>query len=167
MSVVAKFLDFSHRQDRLATPPHELTIGADQPIGHLGEHPSIAGLVHWVAAQVGDRGTHVTPIHDLPDRLHPACHRLKEHSYHSVYGRLFWDKPAQTITSGFGCMGQGRYVHPKEPRTITPHEAARLQFIPDFFQFGSDVPRTVLAEMIANAVPLKLTYCLPLELLRS
>lgn len=61
---------------------------------------------------------------------------------------------------------QGRYVHPKEPRTITPHEAARLQFIPDFFHFDESVGRTALSEMIGNAVPAKLTYALALELLR-
>jgi len=105
-------------------------------------------------------------VYELPNRLRPDCHRLKDHTYQSVYGRMFWNQPAQTITSGFGCMGQGRYVHPKEQRTLTPHEAARLQFIPDFFQFGADIPRTLLAEMIGNAVPVKLTYCLALELLR-
>ena len=63
-------------------------------------------------------------------------------------------------------MGQGRFVHPKEKRTLTPHEAARLQFIPDFFQFGSDIGPTTLAEMIGNAVPPKLTYVIALELLR-
>jgi len=52
------------------------------------------------------------------------------------------------------------------PRTITPHEAARLQFVPDFFTFGDQTPRTGLSEMIGNAVPTKLTYVLALELLR-
>lgn len=104
--------------------------------------------------------------HDLPDSLRPDCHKLKKHSYKSVYGRMFWTKPSQTITSGFTSMGQGRYVHPKLPRTITPHEAARLQFVPDFFTFGDQTPRTGLSEMIGNAVPTKLTYVLALELLR-
>jgi DNA (cytosine-5)-methyltransferase 1 len=104
--------------------------------------------------------------HDLPDSCRPKCHRLKRHTYKSVYGRMFWDRPAQTITSGFTCMGQGRFVHPSKKRTLTPHEAARLQFLPDFFRFGEDLPRTALAEMIANAVPPKLTYVLALELLR-
>lgn len=103
--------------------------------------------------------------HDLPDRLRPDCHKLKEHSYKSVYGRMHWDRPAQTITSGFTSMGQGRYVHPGDPRTLTPHEAARLQFVPDFFTFGA-TPRTALSEMIGNAVPTKLSYVLALELLR-
>jgi DNA (cytosine-5)-methyltransferase 1 len=104
--------------------------------------------------------------HDLPDRLRPDCHRYEEHSYRSVYGRMYWDEPAQTITSGFGCMGQGRFVHPMERRTLTPHEAARLQFIPDFFRFDDELPRTALADMIGNAVPVKLTYVFALELLR-
>lgn len=103
--------------------------------------------------------------HDLPDRLRPDCHKLKEHSYKSVYGRMYWDRPAQTITSGFTSMGQGRYVHPSDSRTITPHEAARLQFVPDFYSFGA-TPRTALSEMIGNAVPAKLSYVLALELLR-
>ncbi|MCL4688945.1 MAG: DNA cytosine methyltransferase [Burkholderiales bacterium] len=102
---------------------------------------------------------------DLPDELRPACHKAGGHSYKSVYGRLDWNLPAQTITSGFGSMGQGRFVHPKKRRTITPHEAARLQFIPDHFKWG-DTGRTALAEMIGNAVPPKVSYVLALELLR-
>jgi len=90
--------------------------------------------------------------YDLPDRLRPRCHRLKRHSYRSMYGRMRWDKPAQTITSGFGSMGQGRFVHPTRPRTITPHEAARIQGIPDFFRWGSVATRGALQEMIGNAV---------------
>jgi DNA (cytosine-5)-methyltransferase 1 len=105
-------------------------------------------------------------VYDLPDSLRPVCHRLKRHTYTSVYGRMSWDQPAQTITSGFTCMGQGRFVHPKRKRTLTPHEAARLQFLPDFFRIDEDLPRTALCEMIANAVPPKLTYLLALELLR-
>lgn len=104
--------------------------------------------------------------YDLPDHVRPDCHKLKKHSYKSVYGRLDWNAPAQTITSGFNCMGQGRYVHPRRKRTLTPHEAARLQFIPDFFRFPEAVKRTALAEMIGNAVPPKLTYVMSIELLR-
>lgn len=105
-------------------------------------------------------------LYELPDGERPDCHRLEQHSYKSVYGRLHPDKPAQTITSGFVSMGQGRYVHPTKRRTISPHEAARLQFIPDFFDFSGVSKRTALAEMIGNAVPTKLAYVLGVELLR-
>jgi DNA (cytosine-5)-methyltransferase 1 len=103
-----------------------------------------ARRVQWLF----DRGKH-----DLDNEERPKCHREKEHTYNSMYGRLWWDEPAQTITTGFGSMGQGRYVHPGQPRTITPHEAARLQSFPDFFDFSVVQKRTAWARLIGNAVP--------------
>jgi len=103
--------------------------------------------------------------HDLPDSERPPCHRNKKHSYRSVYGRLRWDTPAQTLTSGFGSMGQGRYVHPSQRRVITPHEAARIQGFPDFFDFSLTEKRTALHTMIGNAVPPRLGASVILALL--
>jgi DNA (cytosine-5)-methyltransferase 1 len=89
--------------------------------------------------------------YDLPNEHRPVCHR-SEHTYGSMYGRLRWGDAAQTLTTGFGSMGQGRYVHPSRRRTLTPHEAARIQTFPDYFGFAN-TPRTALAAMIGNAVP--------------
>lgn len=94
-----------------------------------------------------------TGSYELPDSERPPCHRDGGHSYKSVYGRLHWERPAQTITTGFGSMGQGRYLHPSKIRTLTPHEAARIQTFPDWFTFGDEPKRTQLATMIGNAVP--------------
>jgi DNA (cytosine-5)-methyltransferase 1 len=94
----------------------------------------------------------VHDAYDLPNTERPKCH-WGDHSYKSMYGRLKWDEPAQTITSGFGSMGQGRYVHPEAQRTITPHEAARIQGFPDYFRFTSAPTRGQLATMIGNAAP--------------
>lgn len=102
---------------------------------------------------------------ELKNDLRPPCQRDKDHSYNSVYGRMKPDEPAPTITTGFTCMGQGRFVHPHERRTITPHEAARLQFFPDFFSFG-DRNRESYKRLIGNAVPPKLAYVVALDLLR-
>lgn len=91
---------------------------------------------------------------DLPNDRRPDCHQDGNHSYISMYGRLRWNKPAQTITSGFGSMGQGRFVHPRRRRTLTPHEAARLQCLPDFVAFESvQLTRSALATMIGNVAP--------------
>lgn len=103
---------------------------------------------------------------DLPNPMRPECHH-DAHSYVSMYGRLRWDEPAQTITSGFGSMGQGRFVHPGAARTITPHEAARLQFLPDFMDFSHVEQRTELATMIGNAVPAVMTMAIVLALIEQ
>ena len=91
-------------------------------------------------------------LYDLPDSKRPPCHKDRDHSYKSVYGRLRWDGFANTITSGFGSMGQGRFVHPTRRRMITPHEAARLQGFPDWFCFDEIDSRGSLQAMIGNAV---------------
>lgn len=104
-------------------------------------------------------------LYDLPDAMRPPCHRLKKHSYNAVYGRLEWDKPAPTITSGFNSPGQGRFIHPERHRTLTPREAARIQSIPDSFEWGAS-NREALTQMIGNAVPPKLAYAVALEVLR-
>lgn len=93
-------------------------------------------------------------LHDLPDSERPDCHKNGT-SYTAVYGRMHWDKPSQTITTGFGTPGQGRYIHPLRPRLITPHEAARIQGYPDWFDFdplGAGVKRKSLTKWIGDAV---------------
>lgn len=93
-----------------------------------------------------------TNNYDLPNSLRPPCHQ-GVHSYKSMYGRLSWDSVAQTITSGFGSMGQGRYLHPLRQRVITPHEAARIQGLPDWLDYSNINLRSSLQKMIGNAVP--------------
>lgn len=104
---------------------------------------------------------------NLPDSERPDCHRLKKHSYTAVYGRMRGDAPAPTITRGFGSTGQGRFVHPRERRTLTPREAARIQGFPDYFDFSTCTKRVALHGMIGNAVPSRLAYAAFLSLLLS
>jgi DNA (cytosine-5)-methyltransferase 1 len=105
-------------------------------------------------------------LYDLPNSERPPCHSSGSHTYSSIYGRLHWDQPSQTVTTGFFCMCMGRYVHPSKRRTLTAHEAARLQFFPDYFDFSSVGRRGQLATMIGNAVPSRLSYVAALEMLR-
>lgn len=91
-------------------------------------------------------------LYDLPDSERPPCHRDKAHTYKAVYGRMYPDRPAPTITIGFGTNGRGRFVHPYEARTLTPHEAARVQSFPDWFSFDG-MTRSQTHKAIGNAVP--------------
>ena len=104
-------------------------------------------------------------LYDLPNSERPDCHKGDDHSYKSSYGRLHWGRPAQTVTSGFSSPGQGRNIHPSRMRTITPHEAARLQFFPDYFDFSAARTRSSLARVIGNAVPPKLSFVIAFELI--
>ena len=103
-------------------------------------------------------------LYELPNDQRPDCHRLKPHTYPAVYGRMHWNRPSPTITGGFACCGRGRFVHPLQERTLTPHEAARVQYFPDFFDFGG-MTRSGLVRAIGNAVPARAGYVVALPLL--
>ena len=109
-----------------------------------------------------------TERYDLADSERPDCHRTKEHSYRSSYGRMRWDRPSGTLTTGFLTPGRGRFVHPKEPRVLTPHEAARIQGFPDGYFTetvgGVQVGRTEIAKWIGDAVPAPLGFAASLGL---
>lgn len=98
-------------------------------------------------------------VYDLALHLRPPCHRNGT-TYESVYGRIRPDGPFPTITTGFLTPGRGRFVHPCEPRTLTPSEAAFVQGFPAWYDFGEDegLSRKLLTKWIGDAVPLPLGY---------
>lgn len=102
------------------------------------------------------RVLHMKDLYDLPDSYRNERARENGTTYRSVYGRMYWDRPAQTITTGFMTPGRGRYVHPLRQRTLLPIEAARLQGFPDtyiFDAYGEEPARASLAKWIGDAVP--------------
>lgn len=107
-------------------------------------------------------------LHELPNTERPDSHK-DGHTYPSVYGRMFWNKPSQTITTGFLTPGRGRHIHPLRQRVIKPREAARIQSFPDTFNFvvdANDPPsRTSLQKWIGDAVPPLLGYAATLPLM--
>lgn len=82
---------------------------------------------------------------DLPPELAPKKY------YSGAYGRLYWDKPARTITRWVFHPGSGRFFHPTQNRTITIREAARLHSYPDNFHFLGTY--TDMASQIGESVP--------------
>jgi DNA (cytosine-5)-methyltransferase 1 len=101
---------------------------------------------------------------DLPER--PLSHR-EGTTYTSVYGRMHFDRPAPTITTGFMSPGRGRFIHPTQRRVITAHEAARIQGFPDEYMFtvnpSRPPSRSKLAKWIGDAVPMPLGYAAALS----
>lgn len=100
-------------------------------------------------------------LYEMPMHLRPPSHQFGRYSYTSVYGRLHWDRPAGTITTNFRTPGCGRFIHPWRERTLTMHEAARLQTFPDTFEFfppGVQLSNQTVQTAIGNAVPPKLAF---------
>lgn len=89
---------------------------------------------------------------DLPDSLRLACH-ARTNGFRDVYGRMHWDRPAPTITSGCHNPSKGRFLHPSEDRAISLREAALLQGFPPSYQFDLAHGKESIALMIGNALP--------------
>jgi DNA (cytosine-5)-methyltransferase 1 len=82
---------------------------------------------------------------DLPEFMR----RYRWDIFDDKYKRLPWDKPAWTLTAHMrkDCLA---YIHPKQNRSISVREAARLQSFPDDFVF--DAPMTRMFELVGNSV---------------
>ena len=73
-----------------------------------------------------------------------------------VWGRVDQDRPANTIRCTFQNPSKGRYLHPSEDRCLSLREGARLQGVPDDWQFvGKPYP---VARQIGNGVPIPLGF---------
>ncbi len=93
--------------------------------------------------------------HSLPTQLRLACHRNDSKvGYHDVYGRMDFNRPANTLTTGCTNFTKGRFAHPTSDRAITPREAARLQTFPDSYRFCGNYEQ--ISAQIGNAVPVRL-----------
>jgi DNA (cytosine-5)-methyltransferase 1 len=88
-----------------------------------------------------------------PSGLILGCHKGAHDGHTDVYGRMFWDKPAPTLTGKCHSISNGRYGHPLQDRAISLREAASLQTFPDSYIFYG--PRQHIAQMIGNAVPVR------------
>lgn len=78
------------------------------------------------------------------------CHK-KTSGYKDAYSRIWWDKPAPTITTKFYQYCSGRHGHPEQDRALSLREGALLQTFPENYMFFGSV--TTIARQIGNAVP--------------
>jgi DNA (cytosine-5)-methyltransferase 1 len=85
-----------------------------------------------------------------PKGVGPKC-LDKVKGFYDVYGRLFWDMPAVTITSRCRTPSCGRFLHPEQNRGLSVREAALLQGFPKDFYFKGTFDDKF--KQIGNAVP--------------
>lgn len=88
---------------------------------------------------------------DAPRELWLPTHRRAGRKYPDVFGRLIWDSPSVTITTGFTNPSKGRFVHPEQNRGLSLREGARLQTFPDDYEFEGSFAR--IERQIGEAFP--------------
>lgn len=89
---------------------------------------------------------------DLPEELRPKS------GFGNTYAKMWWKKPAPTITRNFACPSSSRCVHPRDSRALSTREGARLQSFPDSYKFYGSTSMKNLE--IGNAVPPLLSVAL-------
>lgn len=104
----------------------------------------------------------------LPEGVGPEClwraaAKRGRAVYEDVYGRLWWDRPAITITAHARNPASGRYVHPDQDRGLSVREAALLQSFPKGFTFKGSLDACF--RQIGNAVPPAFSASLAIHLL--
>lgn len=101
---------------------------------------------------------------DWPKDLVAPCHRREDtKNYTSAYGRMAWDEPSPTITTGCHGISHGRFGHPEQDRALSLREAALLQSFPADYQFtppDKQLSKGTIARMIGNAVPVDLGWAI-------
>lgn len=95
---------------------------------------------------------------DLPDDIKPKS------GYGNTYAKMWWDKPAPTITRNFSTPSSSRCIHPRDSRALTIREGARLQSFPDSYKFSGSATSKRL--QIGNAVPPLLSIALAKEVVK-
>lgn len=132
-------------RDALAGLPEP--ADSDDPLHSHGENRS-RRIRNLIAAIPRDGGSQ----DDLPRRRQLACHK-RSRGFFDVYGRMAWDLPAPTITSGCINPSKGRFLHPEQDRAITLREAALLQAFPADYEIPLRAGKYRAAELIGNALP--------------
>jgi DNA (cytosine-5)-methyltransferase 1 len=133
-------------------------IGVLPPVRPGERHPSDSmhysaghceSVVETIRAVPKDGGSR--PFNVGPDCLRRASLRYGRPAYEDVYGRLFWDRPAITITASARNPASGRFIHPEQNRGLSVREGALLQSFPSTYQFVGGLDDSF--RQVGNAVP--------------
>ena len=121
-------------------------LGASRLIyNHFARYHNERDLELYALLKPGEDSVHAIERYGRADLM-----RYRTDVFDDKYSRLRGDRPSKTIVSHLAKDGNG-YIHPREVRSITVREAARIQSFGDEYVFcGSPTDQWV---QVGNAVP--------------
>jgi len=122
-------------------------VSANDPMHFTAAHR--LSTIKTIMAVGKDGGSR--PWHAGPECLRRAAAKQGRAAYEDVYGRLWWNRPAITVTAYARNPASGRYVHPEQHRGLSVREAALLQSFPKQYMFEGSFDSRF--RQIGNAVP--------------
>ncbi|GIP18657.1 hypothetical protein J40TS1_42990 [Paenibacillus montaniterrae] len=125
---------------------HLLDNAAHTPRAH-----NIRDVVIFSLMQQGSSSAQfMNPSSALFDHFLNELYPYDRTKHVDTYVRHSWNKPSNTILSHMEKDGL-KFIHPDQPRTFTPYEAALIQTFPSDYQFFGG--RNAQYRQIGNAVP--------------
>jgi DNA (cytosine-5)-methyltransferase 1 len=115
----------------------------DYVFNHKARYTNDINYEIYGTLEQGEDGTSEKIKHVMP-------YKHRNHIFKDKYFKLIEDKPSRTITAHLK-MDCHSHIHPRQVRSITPREAARIQSFPDDYVFLGAYLKTYM--QIGNAVP--------------
>ena len=97
-------------------------------------------------------------------------------AHHNHYRRMYWDKPARTVTQNNGVISSLACVHPgrpymsggeqlySDPRVLSIYELLIVSSLPTNWPIPSSADETLIRKVIGEGIPSKLIKCIIHEL---
>ena len=115
----------------------------DYVFNHKARYTNDINYEIYGTLEQGEDGTSEKIKHVMP-------YKHRNHIFKDKYYKLVETKPSKTITAHLK-MDCHSHIHPRQVRSITPREAARIQSFPDDYLFLGAYLKTYM--QIGNAVP--------------
>lgn len=114
--------------------------------------------IRWMeATPEGQTAFNNVDIEDRPHVIDPLTGQKRLiKAFNTAYRRMWWDRPATTITMNSGSISSQCNVHPEDARVLSIRELMILQTIPSTYIFPEGTSEKEMRDMIGEAVPCQL-----------